>query len=173
MTRFSAKTDAQAVITASRADVWALLRDPQAIAEMTPFVKEIVEDGEHWTCTGGLEVLGKSVSPRFTEKMTFDEPERIEFHHDPPAGETERSSVEGGTTSRTTTRASVTTSLEITPDLPLPKISSKAVTATMHGVVEKMGDRFPRTCSSVSAPRSRRVPTGLDRRRLAPRAVGA
>ena len=144
MTRFSAKTDAQAVITASRADVWALLRDPQAIAEMTPFVKEIVEDGEHWTWQlGGLEVLGKSVSPRFTEKMTFDEPERIEFHHDPPAGETERSSVEGWYDLQDHDKGvELTTSLEITLDLPLPKISSKAVTATMNGVVEKMGDRF-------------------------------
>ena len=144
MTRFSAKTDAQAVITASRADVWALLRDPQAIAEMTPFVKEIVEDGEHWTWQlGGLEVLGKSVSPRFTEKMTFDKPERIEFHHDPPAGETERSAVEGWyDLSEHERGCELRTSLEITLDLPLPKLSSKAVTATMKGVVAKMGDRF-------------------------------
>jgi hypothetical protein len=32
--------------------------------------------------------------------------------------------------------------IRTTLDLPLPKLSSKAVTATMKGVVAKMGDRF-------------------------------
>lgn len=144
MTRFTAGTEASAVITASREEVWALLEDPDAIAEMTPFVKRITADGDHWTWElGGIEVLGKSVSPVFTERMDFDEPSRIEFTHDPPAGRTERSAVEGwydlaehdqGTLLRT--------SLEICLDLPLPRLSSKAVTATMKGVVGKMGDRF-------------------------------
>ncbi|MBF4163670.1 SRPBCC family protein [Nocardioides acrostichi] len=144
MTRFSAKTDATAIITASREEVWALLEDPDAIASMTPFVKGITSEGEHWTWQlGGLEVLGKSVSPSFTEKMTFTEPERIEFTHDPPPGQTERSSVEGWYHLEEHERGcTLSTSLEITLDLPLPKLSSKAVTATMRGVVDKMGDRF-------------------------------
>lgn len=144
MTRFTAGTEASAVITATREDVWAVLEDPQAIAEMTPFVDRISADGDHWTWSlGGLEVLGVSVSPTFTELMAFDRPGRIEFRHDPPADAHERSGVEGwydlaeheqGTHLRT--------SLEITLDLPLPKLSSRAVTATMNGVVQKMGDRF-------------------------------
>ncbi|MAO79319.1 SRPBCC family protein [uncultured Nocardioides sp.] len=144
MTRFTAGTQAQAVITASREAVWALLEDPDAIADMTPFVRRITADGEHWTWDlSGLDVLGVKVSPTFTEKMTFDKPERIEFHHDPPAGETERSAVEGWyDLSEHERGCELRTSLEITLDLPLPKLSSKAVTATMKGVVAKMGDRF-------------------------------
>jgi carbon monoxide dehydrogenase subunit G len=144
VTRFTAGTEASAVITASREEVWALLEDPDAIAEMTPFVERITADGDHWTWSlSGLDVLGVSVAPTFTERMHFEEPSRIEFRHDPPEGAHERSAVEGwydlaeheqGTHLRT--------SLDITLDLPLPKLSSRAVTATMRGVVAKMGDRF-------------------------------
>ena len=48
MTRFSAKTEATAVVKATRQEVWDLLVDPDAIAEMTPFVRQITADGEHW-----------------------------------------------------------------------------------------------------------------------------
>lgn len=144
MTRFTAGTEATAVITASREEVWAVLEDPDAIAEMTPFVRRITAKGDHWTWElGGLEVLGKSVSPVFTEKMSFDEPSCIEFHHDPPSGRTERSAVEGWyRLAEDDEGTRLDTKLDITLDLPLPKLSSKAVTATMKGVVDKMGDRF-------------------------------
>ena len=143
MTRFSASTEATAVVRATRQEIWDLLVDPDAIAEMTPFVKRITADGDHWRWEmSGLEVLGKNVSPAFTEKMTFTDLERIEFH-DPPAGTTERSAVEGWyELSDAEEGTHLATNLEITLDLPLPKVSSKAVTATMGGVIEKMGDRF-------------------------------
>ncbi len=144
MTRFSASTEATAVVKATRQEIWDLLVDPDAIAEMTPFVKRITADGDHWRWEmSGLEVLGKNVSPAFTEKMTFTDLERIEFRHDPPEGTTERSAVEGWyDLSDADEGTRLATSLEITLDLPLPKVSSKAVTATMSGVIEKMGDRF-------------------------------
>jgi carbon monoxide dehydrogenase subunit G len=144
MARFTAGTEAQAVITASREDVWALLEDPDAIAEMTPFVRRITADGEHWTWElGGLSVLGKSVSPVFTEKMTFERPSRIEFTHDPPDGRTERSAVEGWYDLAEHERGTeLRTKLDITLDLPLPKVSGGAVRAAMNGVVSQMGDRF-------------------------------
>ncbi len=40
-------------------------------------------------------MLGVGVAPAFTERITYDEPERIEFRHDPPPGANERSAVEG------------------------------------------------------------------------------
>ncbi|CAI9402384.1 SRPBCC family protein [Nocardioides sp. T2.26MG-1] len=146
MTTFSADTRAEAVVDAPRHRIWAALTDPDLVAELTPFVRTIREDGEHWRWEmSGLKVLGVGVAPSFTERMTYDEPERIEFRHDPPAGATERSSVEGWYSldeHRAGTR--LVTSLEISLDLPLPRASGRAVRATMNRVIDQMGDRFSR-----------------------------
>lgn len=144
MARFTAGTEATAVVTAAREDVWAVLEDPDAVAEMTPFVRRITAEGDHWTWElGGIDVLGQSVSPVFTERMRFDRPSRIDFEHDPPAGTRERSGVEGCYSLAEHERGTeLRTSLEITLDLPLPRLAGGAVTGTMRGVVHQMGDRF-------------------------------
>ncbi|GAA4714324.1 SRPBCC family protein [Nocardioides conyzicola] len=144
MTRFSADTKAEAVVTASRAEIWAALTDPALIAELTPFVRRITAEGDHWRWElSGLKVLGVGVEPAFTELMTYDEPERIDFRHDPPDGETERSGVEGWyELTEVDEGTRLVTSLEITLDLPLPKASSRAVKAAMGKVVDQMGERF-------------------------------
>lgn len=144
MTRFSADTRAEAVVAAPVADIWAALTDPSLVAEMTPFVKRITEDGDHWRWEmSGLSVLGVGVSPAFTERMTYDEPRRIEFRHDPPDGATERSAVEGWYELEEVEEGTrLTTSLEITLDLPLPKVSGRAVRSTMNTVIDQMGERF-------------------------------
>lgn len=144
MTRFSADTRAQAVVAAPRAEIWAALTDPALVAEMTPFVRRITADGDHWRWEmAGLTVLGVGVAPAFTEKMTYDEPERIEFRHDPPAGATERSAVEGWYRLEEAEGGTrLTTALEITVDLPLPKVSARAVRTTMNAVIDQMGERF-------------------------------
>jgi carbon monoxide dehydrogenase subunit G len=144
MTRFSAETRAEAVVAASRADIWAALTDPALVAELTPFVKSIREDGDHWLWQlSGIKVLGVGVAPAFTEKMSYDEPSRIEFRHDPPAGTNERSAVEGWySLEEVEAGTRLVTSLEITLDLPLPKASGRAVRATMNKVIDQMGERF-------------------------------
>lgn len=151
MTRFTATTSAEAVVAAPRQQIWDILVDPAKIAELTPFLKRVSADGDHWRWEmSGLDVLGVKVAPAFTERMVFDELERIEFHHDPPAGATERSGVEGwydlsdadpgdGAGGPATHLA---TSLEITLDLPLPRLSRPAVVSAMKGVMGTMGDRF-------------------------------
>ena len=152
MTRFAAGTRAEAVVDAPRAAVWAALTDPDVVARLTPFVRRIVADGdgaqgaERWRWEmSGLTVLGIGIAPTFTERMTYDEPARIEFRHDPPAAESERSAVEGwyrleevGAGTR------LTTSMEITVDLPLPRVSAGAVRAAMGRVIDQMGERFSR-----------------------------
>ena len=144
MTRFSADTRAEAVVSASRAEIWAVLTDPALVAEMTPFVRSITADGDHWRWElSGLKVLGVGVAPSFTELMVLDEPERIEFRHDPPEGEAERSGVEGWYALADVEEGThLVTSLEITLDLPLPRASSRAVRAAMKGVIDQMGERF-------------------------------
>ena len=97
-----------------------------------------------WEMTG-LEVLGVGFAPKFTEAMTFTDLERINFDHAPPPGAREKAGVrghyvleevEGGT--------HLTTLLEVTVELPLPRLSSPAVTTAMKGVMATMGDRFSR-----------------------------
>ncbi|KQP63707.1 MULTISPECIES: CoxG family protein [Nocardioides] len=147
MTVFTARTSAEAVVAAPRQAIWDALTDPDTLASLTPFLKRITPEGDsHWRWEmTGLDVLPIEVAPVFTEKMEFVELERIDFHHDPPAGRTERTAVtgwyvlkevEGGT--------HLATSLEIALDLPLPKLSSKVVTTAMRGVIDQMGDRFSR-----------------------------
>jgi carbon monoxide dehydrogenase subunit G len=146
VTRFSADTRAEAVVGAPRAEIWAALTDPGLVAELTPFVKSIREDGDHWHWQlAGLSVLGIGVAPTFTEKMTYDEPSRIDFRHDPPPGGTERSAVEGWYSLEEVDRGTrLVTALEITLDLPLPRASGRAVRATMGKVIDQMGERFSR-----------------------------
>ncbi|HTW17629.1 MAG TPA: SRPBCC family protein [Nocardioides sp.] len=144
MTRFTASTSAEAVVAAPRQRIWDLLVDPDAITRLTPFLKRVSADGEHWRWEmTGLDVLGVKVAPAFTERMRFVDGERIEFEHDPPAGVHERSGVAGWYDLADAPGGTrLATSLEITLDLPLPRLSAPAVTAAMRGVLGTMGDRF-------------------------------
>ncbi|MCW2794055.1 MAG: Polyketide cyclase / dehydrase and lipid transport [Nocardioides sp.] len=146
MTTFRATTTAEAVVAAPRQAIWDVLVSPELVAELTPFLKGITADGDLWRWEmSGLDVLGVKVAPAFTERMVFDELERIDFRHEPPQGTTERSGVEGWyDLSDADGGTHLATSLEIRLDLPLPKMSSPAVTAAMKGVMGQMGDRFSR-----------------------------
>jgi carbon monoxide dehydrogenase subunit G len=124
--------------------VWEALVDPALVARFTPFVRRITASGEHWSwALSGLTVAGVGIAPEFTEAMTFVEPERIEFRHDPPAGVAEKagvagfyelSPVEGGTRLRT--------EMSISVDLPLPRVAGAGVRAAMGRVIALMGERF-------------------------------
>ena len=148
MTVFAANTHAEAVVLAPQQDIWDVLVDPSLVAGFTPFVKRITADGEHWRWEmGGLDVLGKSVTPAFTELMTLKEPDRIEFHHDPPDGVREKSWVEGWYDLSPVPEAggggtALVTDLTISLDLPLPGVAGSPVRATMRKVIDTMGDRF-------------------------------
>ncbi len=144
MTTFTAATRADAVIDASRDRVWSALTDPEVVAALTPFVRTIRAHGDHWCWEmTGLKVAGIGVAPSFTERMSYDEPSRIEFRHDPPPGSTERSAVEGWyALAEHEAGTRLDTSLEISLDLPLPRAARGAVRATMCRVIDQMGERF-------------------------------
>lgn len=158
MATFKATTTAKAVVEAPRQAIWDVLVDPDLVAELTPFLKRITADGDLWRWEmSGLEVLGHSVAPAFTERMVFDELERIDFRHDPPEGSTERSGVEGWyDLSEVEGGTHLATSLEICLELPLPRVSSPAVTAAMKGVMGTMGDRFSRNLLDHLGARQRK-----------------
>ncbi|MCR6032591.1 hypothetical protein GGQ22_14255 [Nocardioides sp. zg-579] len=150
MARFTSGTKAEAVVLAPAKEIWDVLTDPLLVAELTPLLKRIDASGEHWTWhMTGLDVLGIEVAPTFTERMSYRDLERIDFSHDPPAGASERAGVEGwyALTELPESEGGGTrlaTSLDITLDLPLPKLSAPAVTAAMRGVIGQMGERFSR-----------------------------
>jgi carbon monoxide dehydrogenase subunit G len=153
MASFSARTRAEAVVLAPQGAIWDALVDPELMARFTPFLKRITADGDHWRWEmSGIDVLGVKVAPAFTERMVFDEPDRIEFRHDPPAGTKEKAGVQGwyqlapapsaGSAEGSGPATELVTELEITLDLPLPRAAGGAVRATMRKVIDTMGDRF-------------------------------
>lgn len=147
MTFFSASREARATVEASREQIWAILTDPPRLARLVPFLRTIEEldGGTHWRWSmSGLKVGGLDVAPTFTERMDLTPPERLEFRHDPPAGSHERAGVEGWyrLTAVDEHRTELATRLDITVDLPLPRLARRSVEATMRGVVAQMGERF-------------------------------
>ena len=144
MTWFEASRRSSAVVHASREEVWAVLVDPALVASMTPFVRSIEADGDHWRWDlATIPGLGVSVAPSFTVQMVFDEPERIDFQHDPPEGRRERAAVHGSYVLREDQKGTAL-SIDLTTrvDLPLARMASPAVSATMRAVLADMGRRF-------------------------------
>jgi len=144
MSRFTASTYSEAVVTAKRADIWRLLTDPEALPRLTPFLASIDADGDRWRWNmSRIPVLGVSVAPSFTEVMTFEPEERIEFHHAPPDGKPERAAAEGFyQLDEVEDGTRLTIELELCVELPLPKASKRAVQGVMDGVMKRMGERF-------------------------------
>ncbi|MDR7252022.1 carbon monoxide dehydrogenase subunit G [Nocardioides sp. BE266] len=145
MATFRAGDRSTAVLRSSRSEVWAVLTDADLIARMTPYVTGIEVDGDRWTWRmGTIPVLGVSVAPRFTEVMTFEPEERIDFSHDPSRPD-EMTAVEG--TYRLADEGEgteVSIELDIACTLPLPGLARPAVERVMAGVVKHMGTVFSR-----------------------------
>jgi carbon monoxide dehydrogenase subunit G len=144
VTTFSATKQAEAVVGADQKEIWAALVDPDLMARLTKYVKRITADGDTWRWElSGLEVLGRSIAPAFTERMVFDEPNRIEFHHEPP-GRREPAGVNGWyeLTPLPDGSTRLETKMSICVDLPLPRVSGRAVEKVMRSVLDSMGDGF-------------------------------
>ncbi|MEP6815937.1 MAG: SRPBCC family protein [Marmoricola sp.] len=144
MAWFTTSTRSEAVVRADRAAVWAALVDPDLLPKLTPFLRNIVVDGDHWRWElTRVPILGASLQPTFTERMTFDEGRRIEFKHDPPVGVREREGVEGWYAledAKGGTHLAISLGVEV--DLPISRLAKPAVTAAMKGVLAGMGRRF-------------------------------
>ena len=148
MTRFTVSTTSSATVAADRARVWEALTDPVLLPRLTPYLRRIDartdDDGVlRWTWhLVRIPVLGSVVSPSFTEVMTYDEPARIDFVHDPARSE-EKAGVEGRYDLAEVGRGThLRIALAISVELPFPKIARPAVHTAMRAVVATMGVRF-------------------------------
>jgi hypothetical protein len=144
---FSSSTQSTAVVSASRDAVWKTLTDPGVVASLTPLVHDITASGDLWCWQmARVPVLGTSISPAFTEQMTFTDRLRIEYAHAPPAGSSERAGAEGwyelGDADDGGTHLAI--SLTVKVELPVPRAAGPAVRAAMSGVMATMGAGFSR-----------------------------
>ena len=88
-------------------------------------------------------MLGAAITPCFTERMVFDENERIDFTHESPKGTHEKTGAEGWYVLKDVDGGThLAISLTLSADLPLPRAANGAVTRVMRGVMQRMGDRF-------------------------------
>jgi carbon monoxide dehydrogenase subunit G len=145
MTRFQNRNVSTGDLPVSAETIWAVLTDPDLLAELTPLIKGITADGDRWCWQlTGISALGVSVPPSFTERMTFTPHERIEFRHEPPPGSDERAGVEGLYTIEDLADGGVRLCVDLTMwvDLPLPKLSRRAVERIMAESMQRTGDRF-------------------------------
>jgi len=146
MTSFSSRNQSEAVVPAPRTAIWAILSDPDKLAAITPLVKSIKADGPLWCWQlAGISALGVKVAPSFVERMDFTEPSRIEFAPAPPQGTTERAGATGTYVLEDAgegTHLSIDITIEV--DLPLPKVSKRAVEKVMASTMERTGERFAR-----------------------------
>ncbi|GGF55305.1 hypothetical protein GCM10011519_31510 [Marmoricola endophyticus] len=145
MTWFEQKITSTATVEATRDAVWEALTDPDLLAKLTPFLKQITADGDTWVWTmSSVSILGKDLAPTFTEAMSFTEKTRIGFTHAPPEGEKEWAGVEGvytlGDAGEGTTDLGI--ELGVSVDLPFPKATGPAVRKALEGVLAGMGRKF-------------------------------
>ena len=146
MTWFTATRTSEAVVTAEQQQVWDVLNDPAEVARLTPLVRRIEVDGDHWRWVmEEIPGLGISLAPSFTVLMEADEPERIAFTHDPPEGRRERAGVEGTyLLAEHAEGARLAMDLAVRVDLPLNRLAKPAVRTAMDGVLAGMGRGFSR-----------------------------
>lgn len=145
MTRFRTRNLSRGDVPVPRAEVWEVLTDPQALTELTPLLARIRVDGDRWCWQlAGIRALGVEIAPSFTERMTFVEPTRIEFRHDPPPGAVERAGATGTyeLAERGADRTQLSIDITIHVELPLPPLSRRAVERVMTSTMARTGDVF-------------------------------
>lgn len=156
MTTFTANNTSTAVVRAPRGEIWAILTDPDKLAELTPLVRSIDADGDTWVWSlAGIKGLGMEVAPTFTEQMDFTPEERIDYAHTPPQGSNEWAGADGWYRLEDhPTGTTVSISITLHVDLPLPRLSTRAVEGVMNQAMVRTGDAFARNLDRELGVRS-------------------
>ena len=144
MAIFSARNISASTVPVTADRIWAQISDPVSLTALTPLVRSIVVQGELWRWQlSGIEALGISVAPEFTERMELIEPRLIRFSHQPSVDEHERAGADGTyelTPQGDGTRLKVDIALKV--ELPLPRLSAGAVERVMKASMQRTGKRF-------------------------------
>jgi len=145
MAWFSARTISASTVPVGSDQIWEILTDPSALAELTPLIKSIEASGDHWLWKlNSIEALGLKVEAAFTERMEFSDGRQIVFAHDPPTGTKERAAVEGrydvdpAGDDSTDLKVDLTLSVE----LPLPRLARHGVEKVIHSAMRVTGKQF-------------------------------
>src|SRR3954447_24952140 len=143
MTCFSATNHSHAVVPVERKKAWAALTDPDLLPELTPLLRSAKATGDtsEWP-PASLSALGMGISPVFTEPMTFDEPNRIDYEHRPP-GSSERAGADGWYILEDHpdgTHLEIKLTMHV--DLPLARLAGPAVNRVMSSMMARTGERF-------------------------------
>jgi carbon monoxide dehydrogenase subunit G len=144
MATFTARNISSSTVPVSAERIWSQISDPASLTALTPLVRSIVVEGDLWRWQlAGIEALGISVAPTFTERMDFMEPRLIRFSHETAHGERERAGADG--TYELTQRGDQTelkVDIALTVELPLPRLSAGAVERVMKATMMRTGKRF-------------------------------
>ena len=144
MAIFTARNVSASVVPVSAEQIWKHISDPASLTALTPLVRSIVVEGNLWRWQlAGIEALAVSVSPAFTERMEFIEPRLIRFNHQSRDGEHERAGADG--TNELTPQGDGTelkVDIALTIELPLPRLSARAVERVMKTSMQRTGKRF-------------------------------
>jgi carbon monoxide dehydrogenase subunit G len=144
MATFSARNISASTVPVTADQIWAQICDPASLTALTPLVRSIVVEGDLWRWQlTGIEALGVSVAPTFTERMEFIEPRLIRFSHETSDGDHERAGADG--TYELTPRGDETelkVDIALTVELPLPRLSAGAVERVMKTSMQRTGKRF-------------------------------
>jgi carbon monoxide dehydrogenase subunit G len=143
MTCFSATNHSHAVVPVERKKVWAALTDPDLLPRLTPLLRSIEAKGDTWVWhLTSLTVLGIGIAPVFTEQMSFDEPNRIDYAHRPP-GKSERAGADGWYVLEDHPEGThLEIKLTMHVDLPLSRLAGPAVSKVMSSMMQRTGERF-------------------------------
>ena len=145
VTWFSSRNISSSTVPAPSEAIWAVLTDPALLASLTPLVSSIEGDGDHWTWTlAGIDGLGLTVAPSFTERMEFIDERSIVFTHEPPPRSRERAAVDGvyELTPAADAATDLAIDLTLSVDLPLPRLARPAVEEIMRTTMRTTGHRF-------------------------------
>ncbi|MBV9831285.1 MAG: SRPBCC family protein [Marmoricola sp.] len=146
MTRFSASNQSAATLKSPREKIWDALTDPTLLPQLTPYLQRIDVDGDRWTWhVTKVPILGKNIGSTFTEVMSFDEPSRIRYAHDPQQTD-EQTEVQGEyhLEDRPDGGTRVSIDIEVSVELPFPKAMRRPVEGAIRTVMAGMGRVFAR-----------------------------
>jgi hypothetical protein len=113
---------------------------------MTPLLQRIDTDGDVWRWQfSAVPILGTALAPAFTERMRFAPEDRIDYHHEPAVGHSERTGVDGWyELSDAAEGTHLAIGLTVKAQLPLSRLATPAVRTAMRAVIAATGAGFAR-----------------------------